>query len=276
MANPQKENGYVAIANEIMEALAKIRIPGQARQVLDVILRKTYGWQKKEDHISLSQFEAATGLKRSNVCQCLKILEGINIIYRGSPKNHTTQSTKSYYHQIQLYGFQKDFEKWHPVPKKLPSPQSHTRGSPKNHTKGSPGNHTYKRKETNKTKEKTLSNPEIKIFLDYYHQEFLSRFGVPPIIQGGKEGKIIQGLLKKIPLDNLKTLLQKFFTSSDKFISQSGYTLGVFRSQIQKLQIEKPKQAGLRAWAAEIIQEEEKENGTERPEGVFSPHSPLS
>ncbi len=132
-----------------MEALAKIRIPGQARQVLDVILRKTYGWHKKEDHISLSQFEIATGLKRSNVCQSIKFLEKINIIYRGSPQKHTTQSPKTYYQNIQVYGFQKDFEKWMPVPKKLPSPNNHTKGSPNNHTKIVPNSiHTKEKKET--------------------------------------------------------------------------------------------------------------------------------
>lgn len=47
MANPQCENGFTKIANELMEALAKIRIPGEARQVLDVIFRQTYGWNKK-------------------------------------------------------------------------------------------------------------------------------------------------------------------------------------------------------------------------------------
>ena len=56
MANPQKENGYTAIANEIMEALCRHRIPGEDRQVLDVIFRKTYGFNKIEDYISLSQF----------------------------------------------------------------------------------------------------------------------------------------------------------------------------------------------------------------------------
>jgi len=34
-------------ADEILEKLAMIRISGEARQMLDVILRKTYGWGKK-------------------------------------------------------------------------------------------------------------------------------------------------------------------------------------------------------------------------------------
>lgn len=40
MAEPQKENGYTPIANEIMDALCRIRIPGEERQVLDCISGK--------------------------------------------------------------------------------------------------------------------------------------------------------------------------------------------------------------------------------------------
>ena len=56
MANPQRENGHVDIANEIMDKLCRYRIPGEVRQVMDTVFRKTYGWNKKADRISLSQF----------------------------------------------------------------------------------------------------------------------------------------------------------------------------------------------------------------------------
>ena len=61
MTTPQLENGYIKIATELYDALCGIRIPGEARQVFDVILRKTYGWNKKKDAIALSQFVEATG-----------------------------------------------------------------------------------------------------------------------------------------------------------------------------------------------------------------------
>ena len=80
MANPHKKNGFVPIAFEIMEALAKTRIPGQARQILDFILRKTYGWDKKEDSISLSQFTEATNLTKTHVCRGINKLIEMNII----------------------------------------------------------------------------------------------------------------------------------------------------------------------------------------------------
>ena len=53
---PQLENGYTKIANELLEAIAAIRIPGEAMQVLLVIIRKTYGYCKKKDAISISLF----------------------------------------------------------------------------------------------------------------------------------------------------------------------------------------------------------------------------
>lgn len=71
MANPQKENGYTAIANELFEAIIAFRIPGEIRQVFDAILRKTYGYNKKEDAIANSQLVLLTGMKRQNVSRSL-------------------------------------------------------------------------------------------------------------------------------------------------------------------------------------------------------------
>lgn len=108
MASPQKEDGYTAIANEIMEALASIRIPGETRQVLDVILRKTYGWNKKEDEISLFQFKGMTGLTSPHIIRARNKLLNMNII-TVAQKGNT---------DIPTYRFQKDYKKWKLLPKK--------------------------------------------------------------------------------------------------------------------------------------------------------------
>jgi len=47
MANPQREDGHVDIANETIEALAKIYLSSYETQTLFAIFRKTYGWHKK-------------------------------------------------------------------------------------------------------------------------------------------------------------------------------------------------------------------------------------
>lgn len=109
MASPQVENGYTAIANEIMDELIKIRVPGEAMQILLVILRKTYGWGKKEDHISLSQFYEATGMKKPSIIRAIKQLLAIKLISVSEKANRKGQ----------LYEFNKDYDTWQPLAKKL-------------------------------------------------------------------------------------------------------------------------------------------------------------
>lgn len=108
MANPQKENGYTPIANDIMDALCKIRISGEEWQCLGVILRKTYGWNKILDEISLSQFTRATGIKKQNICRALNRLLSKKIISIIKKDNGITE-----------YSLQKDYEKWEPLSKKI-------------------------------------------------------------------------------------------------------------------------------------------------------------
>jgi phage replication O-like protein O len=46
MANPQRENGHIDIANEIAEALARTNLSAYQMRVMWAIWRKTWGWQK--------------------------------------------------------------------------------------------------------------------------------------------------------------------------------------------------------------------------------------
>lgn len=68
---PQKENGYTPIANELLDAIVSFRIPGELRQVFDAIIRKTYGFNKKEDYIANSQIMEMTGIGKQNVYRSL-------------------------------------------------------------------------------------------------------------------------------------------------------------------------------------------------------------
>lgn len=106
MANPQKENGHIQVSTELWEALTKTRINGEARQILDFIIRKTYGFNKKEDTISLSQFCLGTGLHKSAVCKGVLKLKSMNLI---------TQKVTSI---ASSYSFNKDFDTWKPLPKR--------------------------------------------------------------------------------------------------------------------------------------------------------------
>jgi len=101
MANPQIENGFTPIANEIMEQLARVNLSPYESSLLWFLLRRTYGWKKKSDWISLSQFSRGVVLDRRLVHRTLKRMEkkGIIAVDRGDT-NHPR------------YGFVKDSSAW--------------------------------------------------------------------------------------------------------------------------------------------------------------------
>lgn len=117
MPDPQLESGYIRIANEVWDALVTIRIPGEARQVLDCIIRKTWGWGKKTDKIALSQLCEATGLKKTSIIKARKKLMAMNLITVTKKVNGTTIS----------YGIIKDYNKWRPLPKKVTKNKKQTK-----------------------------------------------------------------------------------------------------------------------------------------------------
>ena len=73
MANPQPDQ-YTKISNELLEAILRFNIPGNESRVFWAILRKTYGYKKKSDHISLSQLSKITGLHKPTISKCIKSL----------------------------------------------------------------------------------------------------------------------------------------------------------------------------------------------------------
>jgi phage replication O-like protein O len=109
MANPQSEDGHIDIANEIAEALMKVNLSAYESRVLWFLFRKTYGWKKKTDWISLSQFSECLCLDKRLVHRAIKELssKGMIVIERDDG--------------IRVrYGFQKDYEKWNTSSKKKP------------------------------------------------------------------------------------------------------------------------------------------------------------
>lgn len=107
--SPQLENGYTKIVNKVMDALAKYRIPGEQMQCLVFILRKTYGWNKKEDDISLSQFVDGTGINKPCVVRAINGLKDKKIITVIKKDNKTTTT----------YRFNKRYTTWKPLSKKI-------------------------------------------------------------------------------------------------------------------------------------------------------------
>lgn len=98
---PQKENGYTAIANEIMEQLAMAPISRDGFRCVLFLLRKTYGYNRKTDRISLAQWAEGTGLKRQNVWRELQRLQAQRIIVSAAsgPKSAKTWRFNKHYNE---------------------------------------------------------------------------------------------------------------------------------------------------------------------------------
>ncbi len=227
-SNPQKENGYTPIANEIMEALMRINLSPAETRVLWYLFRKTYGWGKKSDTISLSQFAKATGLKRQNAQRALKALasKSMIIVIRGDDRKPLT------------YRFQKDYSRWSLSSIPMTGRKTVIRGDDKTVI----SSEAHKRKERKKitgNKQKRARSPkqtnsEIRIFIDWWCEEYRKLKGIPYHVTGSKEAPLIQKLLKTYPRDQLTTMASAFLRSDDPFIHRVGFGIGIFVSQINK------------------------------------------
>lgn len=157
MASPQVENGYTQIANELLEKLGSFSFLGSEFQVIFCVIRKTYGFHKKEDIISLTQFEKFTGLSRPTVVSVLKNLTGNRVLIKN--KN--------------LWSLNKDWEKWGSKAR-LTSKAVLTRTSKHRLTETSKARLTYKRnkeiKKRDSSKEESLSTNKNNT-MRYYDEE---------------------------------------------------------------------------------------------------------
>lgn len=106
---PQLEDGFTRIANDILDELCKIKLSSYQTRVLLYILRKTYGFNKKEDWISVSQIEEATGIYKAHVSRAKKELIDRNIV--------TSNGNK--------IAFQKNSKLWKELPKQVTNKDSY-------------------------------------------------------------------------------------------------------------------------------------------------------
>lgn len=87
----------------------------------------------------------------------------------------------------------------------------------------------------------TKSVSPVSELRDHFYEQYRTKFGNEYVANYGKDGKILQDILKAIELGRAKILVTNFFAGNDEFVQKAGYTVGVFKSQINKIQM--PEQA---------------------------------
>jgi phage replication O-like protein O len=100
---PQVKNGFTRIANQILDDICQVNLSSYQSRVLHFIWRKTYGYGKKQDWISVSQIVEGTGIKKSHVSRTKKELLLRKIV--------TSSGNK--------IGFQKDSRLWQELPNQV-------------------------------------------------------------------------------------------------------------------------------------------------------------
>lgn len=94
---PQLEDGYTRIANELLLAIIKFKFTERQYKVFFAILRKTYGFNKTNDEISLSQLSAICELPINHVSTIISQLVKLNIILKKQGKYaHNLMINKRY------------------------------------------------------------------------------------------------------------------------------------------------------------------------------------
>lgn len=81
-ATPQLENGYTRLANELLDALISAKLTARQWAVFMAVVRKTYGFNKKDDDIGLSQLASMTGIAKAHVSVAVRELVARRILTR--------------------------------------------------------------------------------------------------------------------------------------------------------------------------------------------------
>jgi len=109
--------------NDFVLSLVKARLSSSEYQVVLLVLRKTYGFNKQKDWISLTQFENYCLKTRSTICQTINLLVKKNILVKNAYKG-----IKASYH-LNL-----NITEWQSLVRKIKPVQKNRTTSLKNYT----------------------------------------------------------------------------------------------------------------------------------------------
>lgn len=151
---PQLENGFTRIANPILEKIALVNLSPYETRTIMALWRKTWGWGKREDRISITQFQRITGLDRRNQVRALVRLEKRKLVNRRKTKRTT------------VYSFQKCYERWRlgavsPLAKGRGGVAPRVGAVSPLATRGDGDTHKRNYKETYKKKGKHVTSPRL-------------------------------------------------------------------------------------------------------------------
>lgn len=95
--NPKLSNGFTRIANELYDAIMIANFTKTERKIIDAVIRKTYGYNRKNDVISIRQIAQITNVRFQHISRSLQqlIAEKV-IIATGNHQKRILKLNKNY------------------------------------------------------------------------------------------------------------------------------------------------------------------------------------
>lgn len=103
MADVQVENGFTRVANQILEEITKRKFNGTEFRIIMTVWRYTYGFQRKDHHLSNKFIAESIQIEPARVQKTLKKLIECNVILVTEPAT---------YSQSRKLSFNKNYEEW--------------------------------------------------------------------------------------------------------------------------------------------------------------------
>ena len=164
MASPQKENGYTAIANELLEAICKARFNGTQYKILLCVMRYTYGFHRKAHGLSITFISNSIGVSRRYVSAEIQRLIDQNVLAVLS--KHTDTSSR-------VLAVNKNYNEWLTYGTIVQQVNDCSTDELEQHTTGeelftTTGEELFTQERKNKTKLKESISKKSKIDLQQY------------------------------------------------------------------------------------------------------------
>lgn len=239
MADVQLENGYTRIANEILEQIHKAKLNGTQRNIIDIVWRYTYGFQRKEHDLSVSFIANAIQGNYRVIQRELNRLIEMNIIIVKAEATFKTSRVIAFNKNVNSWAISNLTTNQSPHDKKVES--GHDQSVSKVTTNQSPKKESkeiYKESIPLKKGTKIFSNDDKEYKLARYLSECIAKRLDKP----SKDEKTLQSWandfnkmvrLDKYDLDEMLEVLQ--FSQNNEFWRKQILSASNFRNKYEKL-----------------------------------------
>ena len=100
-----------------------------------------------------------------------------------------------------------------------------------------------------KDTDKDIYIEEKKPLLTYFCGKYQERFNRKYVPSYAKDYSLLKNILGTLSEKEVISLMDKFFATNDPFVLKEGFTIGIFKSQINKLALQKD---GIGVWGSEL------------------------